>query len=130
MTRRLCHADERKGETAVHGCHCPSDMAVRMREVLARPWVGVCVPLALSLSRLLVYLTVLGYACAYTFGSSGLAARDRAYTNLFLIRALAPRRSLRHGVGTHGWVALLCQPWGRYFNLETGCLKSIKRCRC
>ena len=28
-----------KGETAVCGCHCP-------REVLARPWVGVCVPLA------------------------------------------------------------------------------------
>ena len=39
-----------KGETAVHGCHCPSDMAVRMREVLARPWIGICVPLALSLS--------------------------------------------------------------------------------
>ena len=39
-----------KGETAVHGCHCEGDMAVRMREVLARPWVGVCVPLALSLS--------------------------------------------------------------------------------
>ena len=38
-----------KGETAVHGCHCPRDMAVRMREVMARPWVGVCVPLALSL---------------------------------------------------------------------------------
>ena len=38
-----------KGETAVHGGHCPRDMAVRMREVLARPWVGVCVPLALSL---------------------------------------------------------------------------------
>ena len=36
-----------KGETAAHGCHCPIDMAVRMREVLARPWVrswvGVCV---------------------------------------------------------------------------------------
>ena len=31
-----------KGETAVHGCHCPSDMAVRMLEVLAGPWVGVC----------------------------------------------------------------------------------------
>ena len=30
-----------KAETAVHGCHCPSDMAVRMRKVLARPWVGV-----------------------------------------------------------------------------------------
>ena len=39
-----------KGETGVHGCHCQGDMAVRMREVLARPWVGVCVPLALSLS--------------------------------------------------------------------------------
>ena len=36
-----------KGETAVHGCHRPRDMAVRMREVMARPWVGVCVPLAL-----------------------------------------------------------------------------------
>ena len=25
----------------VHGCHCPGDMAVRMRKVLARPWVDV-----------------------------------------------------------------------------------------
>ena len=43
-----------KSETAVHGCHCPSEMAVRMREVMARPWVwvSVCVPLALTLSRL------------------------------------------------------------------------------
>ena len=24
-------------ETAVHGCHCPGDMAVRMRKVLAIP---------------------------------------------------------------------------------------------
>ena len=39
-----------KGETAVHGCHYPGNMAVRMRQVLARPWVGECVPLALSLS--------------------------------------------------------------------------------
>ena len=30
-----------KAETAVHGCHCPGDMAVRIRKVLARPWVGV-----------------------------------------------------------------------------------------
>ena len=30
------------------GCH--GDMAVRMREVLARPKIGVCAPLALSLS--------------------------------------------------------------------------------
>ena len=40
------------GETAVHGCHCPGDMAVRMREVLARALVGVCVSPALSLSYL------------------------------------------------------------------------------
>ena len=30
-----------KAETAVHGCHCPGDMAVRMRKALARPWVGL-----------------------------------------------------------------------------------------
>ena len=36
-----------KGETAAHGCHCPRDKAVHIREVMARPWVGVCVPLAL-----------------------------------------------------------------------------------
>ena len=39
-----------KGETAVHGCHCPGDMALRICEVLVRLWVGVCVLLALSLS--------------------------------------------------------------------------------
>ena len=39
-----------KDETAGHGCYCPGDMTVRMREVLARPWVGECVPLTLSLS--------------------------------------------------------------------------------
>ena len=33
-----------------HGCLCPGDMVVRMREILARLWVGVCMPLALSLS--------------------------------------------------------------------------------
>jgi len=39
-----------KAETAVRGCHCLRDMAVRMREVLARLRLGVYVPLALSLS--------------------------------------------------------------------------------
>jgi len=40
-----------KGETAVRGCHCPGDIAMRLREeVLARPWVGVCVPLAFGFS--------------------------------------------------------------------------------
>ena len=37
--QQLCHADEpNKGETAAHGYLGPGDMAVRMREVLARPW--------------------------------------------------------------------------------------------
>ena len=31
------------GKTAVCGCHCPRGMALRMREVLAQPWVGVLV---------------------------------------------------------------------------------------
>ena len=51
QTRLLYHADEppNKGETlAVHGYHCLGDMALRMREVLARRWVGVFVPLTLS----------------------------------------------------------------------------------
>lgn len=26
------------------GCHCTGDMAVRMSEVLARPWFAVCAP--------------------------------------------------------------------------------------
>ena len=53
MKRALCHADEPQynDETAVHCCHCPGDMALRMYWVLARPWVGVCVPLSLSLSH-------------------------------------------------------------------------------
>ena len=36
-----------KGETELHGLHCPSDMAVRMREEMTRLWIGVCMPLAL-----------------------------------------------------------------------------------
>ena len=32
-----------KGETAVHGCHCLGDMAVRMLEVLAMDW-WMCAP--------------------------------------------------------------------------------------
>ena len=31
-----------KAETAVHSCHCPGDMAVRMRKVLASQAVGWC----------------------------------------------------------------------------------------
>ena len=40
-----------KVETAFHGSHCPGDMAVHMPGVLARPWVGVCVPFAFSLAH-------------------------------------------------------------------------------
>ena len=40
-----------KGETAVLGWRCTVAVAVHMREVLAMPWLGICVPLALSLSR-------------------------------------------------------------------------------
>ena len=41
----LLHAAKKNNNS----CHCPRDMAMRMREVLARLWVGVGVPLALSL---------------------------------------------------------------------------------
>ena len=35
---------------AVTDLHSPGNMAVCMRKVLDRPWIGVFVPLALSLS--------------------------------------------------------------------------------
>ena len=47
----LCHADESsEDETAVHGCHCPGDMAVRMRKVLA---------ILRKTAKLVVYVSVL-----------------------------------------------------------------------
>ena len=42
-----------KAETAIHGCHCPGDITVRMRKVLTKPWVGVCVSLALIVSDIM-----------------------------------------------------------------------------
>ena len=33
-----CSVKPNKGETAVHGFYCPSDMVVRMRKVLAILW--------------------------------------------------------------------------------------------
>ena len=36
-----------KGETAVHGYHCPRNMAVRVPVVMARQWIGACMLLAL-----------------------------------------------------------------------------------
>ena len=58
-----------KGETAVHGCHCPDDKAMRMHEVLTRPWVGVCVPLALNLSIYIIPLFTL--SSFYSTNASG-----------------------------------------------------------
>ena len=60
-----------KGETDVHGCHCPGDMAVRMRQVLARPpWRGFVLVFHLfkslsspfSTSRLLLTLILVDVA--------------------------------------------------------------------
>ena len=59
-----------KGETAVHGCHCPGDKSMRTREVLARPWVGVCMPLALSLSIYIIPLFTL--SSIYSTNASGV----------------------------------------------------------
>ena len=58
-----------KGETAVHGCHCPDDKAMRMHEVLTRPWVGVCVPLALNLTIYIIPLFTL--SSFYSTNASG-----------------------------------------------------------
>ena len=45
-----------KGETAIHGCQCPRNVAVRMREVITRPGVGVCVPIALVYWYFVIHL--------------------------------------------------------------------------
>ena len=37
-SQRQPFAVANEDETAVHGCHCPGDMAVRMRKVLAIPY--------------------------------------------------------------------------------------------
>ena len=50
LTRRLCHADEPQwGQTSCPWLPLPRWYGCAHVEVLARPWVGVCVPLALSL---------------------------------------------------------------------------------
>ena len=37
--RLLCHADEgQQGRHSCLWCHCPDDIVVRMRKVLAMPW--------------------------------------------------------------------------------------------
>ena len=43
-----------KDETAVHGCHCPGDMAVRMRKVLATPR-GWCMSVSLAFFVFLIW---------------------------------------------------------------------------
>ena len=55
-----------KGETAVHGCHCPGDMVVRMRTVLAIPR-GWYVCLSADKCCLILTLTWLNFAGAFSF---------------------------------------------------------------
>ena len=43
-----------KGETTVHGCHCPGDMAVCMHKVLARPRFGVSESLVFSINIIIL----------------------------------------------------------------------------
>ena len=47
-------------------CHCPGDMAVRMRKVLARPWFGVRVCRTL----LLLLREIIGCSVAPTYVNS------------------------------------------------------------
>ena len=63
--RRLCHADEAitRPKQLSHGCHCPGDMAVRMRKVLTRSWVGVRVCHFLLLSFYCLYVLVSSLVC-------------------------------------------------------------------
>ena len=59
-----------KAETAVLGFHCPGDMAVGMRKVLARPWVkGWCS--RVSLSFIVIDLN------AYLISTKVMSARHR-----------------------------------------------------
>ena len=49
-----------KAETAVHGCHCPGDMAVRMGKVLARPLGGVeCIIRGVTCFYFCLYISLL-----------------------------------------------------------------------
>ena len=54
-----------KGETAICDSHYPHDMTVRLREVLARPWIGECVFLVLRWPEP-IYKRV-GYVCDLRF---------------------------------------------------------------
>ena len=87
------------GETAVHGCHCPRYMAVRMREVMARPWVGVCVPLALIDCYLLIHLSRVchgGTAVLFPVKRSHMCCVELALDKLLCTR-LDSKRLLRRG---------------------------------
>ena len=61
-----------KAKTAVHGCRCPGDMAVCMRKVLARLWIGVR-----------VYVT-----CLYCFSVSNVKNLTHVNNNVHKIMVL------------------------------------------
>ena len=104
MTRRLLISPN-NGETAVRGCYCPDDMAVRMRKVLAIPG-GVCT-YALVLELVLLVPLLLPYqfgVCLVSFVSfclsRSLGAHRRpefseqasvAFAGNYLVKETRPR---------------------------------------
>ena len=81
-----------KAEAAVHGCHCQSDMALRMRKVLAKPWVGVRVCHFLLLMSLLTHRPV--HALRGIMGNQGKFTKKQSRkTNVFLYNFRSDFRS-------------------------------------
>ena len=74
-----------KAETAVHGCHCPGDMAVCMRKVLARPWVGVRVCHFLLLSFFFLKSVNVNLKCAFINHDINYSSRKLKYKQTFAI---------------------------------------------
>ena len=81
-----------KAKTALHGYHCLGDMAVRMRKVQARPWVGVRVCHLLSL---LFHIMGSGsfYGCLIETKGVSVRLKETAQTPVFL---LSPSLLLNH----------------------------------
>ena len=65
-----------KAETAVHGCHCRGNMAVRVRKGPARPWVDVRV---CHLLLLLFYINLLTHRSAIKADPPASAVKDSVH---------------------------------------------------
>ena len=71
-----------KAETAVHDCHCPGDMAVYMRKVLARPRVGVRV---CHMLLLIGSLSTRVFETRTATGREHFACLDPIVTQIFIL---------------------------------------------